>query len=133
MVGSDHGRRLARLEAAEERNAAFVHVEILPGMTREEGLRLWCGPDRREWPSERSVFVVHVNGLAMQMIFHDRVSGVPYCFMEDRSDLLFQSRWKTLCEAFDQYRAEILEQSDLTLLEYHRSQDYDAREVICAS
>lgn len=132
-MGTDHARRLSRIETAQESNAAFIHVEVLPGMSREEGLRLWCGADRREWPSERSVFIVHVNGLAMQMIFHDRVSGVPYCFMEDRSDLLFQSRWKALCEAFDQYRTEISELSDLTLLEYHRAHDYEAREVTCGA
>lgn len=132
MSLSDRVARLERVRQAE-RPKRFIHVEILPGMTREEGLRLWCGPDRAAWPSERSVFIVMVNGLVMQMLFHDRVSGVPYCFMENRSDLLFQSRWKALCEALDQYRAEILERSDLTLLEYHRAHDYEAREVTCAS
>ena len=128
MSLADRVARLERLRRAD-RPKRFVHVETLPGMTREEGLRLWYGPDRGEWPSQSSTFVIHVNAPWMQFFFDERMRDAPYRFMESRSDLLFQPRWKALCSAFDTFRVEVRERDSLSLMEYHQFDEFDGREM----
>ena len=112
-----HKERLAKLKATLLKSSEAVVLHTLPGMTGQEALRLWFGPDRASWPPNDPACVLLVNGLDMMSLFHEQLDDIPHEFMEERSGLLFDMRWKRLCALFDDYRRQVQDSHDRGLME----------------
>ena len=103
---TDLARRVTKL-ASRRKSSEAVILHTLPGMSWDEGMRLWFGADRASWPPNDPEGVRVINGLDMTSMFHRHLDDIPHKFMEERDGLLFDMRWKRLCEAFDEYRRQV--------------------------
>ena len=130
---TDLARRLSRVETSRQVVGKHIFLDKWPGMTSAESYRVWYGPDESRWPTRFAKIAFMVNGFLISRFtgdiggarFEGKPGDFPYGMFEQRSDPMFETWWRILCERADEIRMRRVPNGEKSLYQWLSDVGYD--------